>query len=77
MSPVIEVCKIGKRDLGIEKIIGKNPAGEIVAGPVSEKEEILYADVDPDEIISAKRMFDVSGHYSRPDVFRFSVTRSI
>ncbi|MEN8221662.1 MAG: carbon-nitrogen hydrolase family protein [Acidobacteriota bacterium] len=50
-----------------------NPKGEFIAGPVEGKEEIIYADINMDEITSAKRMFDVSGHYSRPDVFKYSV----
>lgn len=52
-----------------------NPRGEFVAGPVEMKEEILYADLDLNEILAAKRMFDVAGHYARPDVFSFSVNR--
>ncbi len=47
-------------------IIG--PKGNILAGPFEAKEGILYADIDLKEIISTKRMFDVVGHYSRPDV---------
>lgn len=50
-----------------------NPKGEFIAGPVKEKEEILYADIDLSQIIEAKRMFDAAGHYSRPDVFDFKV----
>ncbi|NND72855.1 MAG: carbon-nitrogen hydrolase family protein [Rhodothermales bacterium] len=45
------------------------PNGKIVAGPLEAEEGILYADIDLSEIIAAKRMFDVVGHYSRPDVF--------
>ncbi len=52
-----------------------SPKGEILAGPVSEKEEILYADIDLFQIIEAKRMFDAAGHYSREDVFDFKVNR--
>ncbi len=52
-----------------------NPKGEIIAGPVSEKEELLYADIDLSLIAAAKRMFDAAGHYARPDVFRFEVNR--
>ena len=52
-------------------IIGPN--GKILAGPLEAKEGILYADINLNDIISAKRMFDVVGHYSRPDVFRFEV----
>ncbi len=50
-----------------------NPRGEIIAGPVDEREDILYAEVDLRRITAAKRMFDVAGHYARPDVFGFTV----
>ena len=53
-----------------------NPRGEIVAGPVDEKEEILYAEIDLRLIAASKRMFDVAGHYARPDVFKFTVNRN-
>lgn len=51
------------------------PSGKIIAGPMEAKEGILYADIDLNEIITAKRMFDVVGHYSRKDVFNFSVNK--
>lgn len=50
-----------------------DPKGQIIAGPLEAKEGILYADIDLDTITEAKRMFDVVGHYSRPDVFNFSI----
>ena len=50
-----------------------DPKGQIIAGPLEAEEGILYADIDLDAIIEAKRMFDVVGHYSRPDVFNFSI----
>lgn len=50
-----------------------NPKGQIIAGPLEAEEGILYADIDLKTIIEAKRMFDVVGHYSRPDVFNFSI----
>jgi nitrilase len=49
------------------------PNGKIIAGPVREREEILYAEVDLEQIIASKRTLDVTGHYARPDVFHFSV----
>ena len=52
-----------------------DPNGMIIAGPVAEREDILYAEIDLDLIIAAKRMFDVAGHYARPDVFQFKVNR--
>lgn len=52
-------------------IIG--PSGKIIAGPLEKEEGILYADINLQEIVKVKRMFDVVGHYSRPDVFSFNV----
>lgn len=49
------------------------PKGQVIAGPLEAKEDILYADIDLNVITEAKRMFDVVGHYSRPDVFNFSI----
>jgi nitrilase len=50
-----------------------NPHGEIIAGPVQNKQEILYAEVDLGLITKSKRMFDVAGHYARPDVFKYEI----
>lgn len=52
-------------------IIGPN--GKFLAGPLDSEEGILYADIDLQQIIASKRMFDVVGHYARPDVFNFSI----
>jgi nitrilase len=52
-----------------------NPKGKIISGPIDSKECILYADIDLNEIIAAKRRFDVVGHYARPDVFNFTVNK--
>ena len=52
-----------------------SPKGKMLAGPLEAEEGILYANLNFDEIIEAKRMFDVAGHYSRPDVFKFSVNQ--
>jgi len=49
------------------------PDGQFLAGPLEAEEGILYADIDLNQIIKAKRMFDVVGHYSRPDIFKFNV----
>ncbi len=49
------------------------PNGKFIAGPLEAQEGILYADIDLSQIIAAKRMFDVVGNYSRPDVFNFNV----
>jgi nitrilase len=49
------------------------PGGSIVAGPLMETEGIIYADLDLDRVVRAKRQFDPVGHYSRSDVFRLTV----
>jgi nitrilase len=53
-----------------------NPHGQFVAGPVKEKEAILYAEVDPRQMRGPKWMLDVAGHYARPDVFELRVNRA-
>jgi len=51
------------------------PNGKIIAGPLEAEEGILYANIDLNEIVRAKRMFDVVGNYARTDVFNFSVNK--
>lgn len=58
-------------NVGNSSIVGPN--GEVLAGPLEAEEGIIYADIDLDHIIGAKRMFDVVGHYARPDVFNFGI----
>ena len=50
-----------------------NPRGEIIAGPSQNRQEILYAEIDLRLITKSKRMFDVTGHYARPDVFKYEI----
>ncbi|MFN0168327.1 MAG: carbon-nitrogen hydrolase family protein [Bryobacteraceae bacterium] len=50
-----------------------NPFGKVLAGPDFSGETILTADLNLDEIIEGKYDLDVTGHYARPDIFRFSV----
>lgn len=45
------------------------PMGDILAGPVHDREVILTADIDTDDIIRARYDLDVAGHYARPDIF--------
>jgi nitrilase len=52
-----------------------NPDGKIIAGPISKKEEILLAEIDPAYVRGPKWSLDVAGHYARPDVFRLTVNR--
>jgi nitrilase len=50
-----------------------DPAGQFLAGPLEAEQAILYAEVDLNEIPSQKWLYDVAGHYARPDVFEFRV----
>jgi nitrilase len=50
-----------------------DPGGKIIAGPLEAEQSILYADIDLDLISDQKWLFDVAGHYARPDVFEYSV----
>jgi nitrilase len=52
------------------------PMGAIAAGPLNRQKSILYADIDVEVARRARRSLDVCGHYSRPDVFRFSAIRT-
>ena len=44
-----------------------------MAGPLFDKEGMLFADLDLAEIALSKFDFDVVGHYARPDVFQLTV----
>ncbi len=50
-----------------------SPLGKVLAGPLFDKEDILYADLDMAEVVQSKFDFDVAGHYARPDVFQLTV----
>ena len=51
------------------------PGGEIVAGPLHKKSDILYAEIDVAASRAARKDLDVSGHYNRPDIFKLEVDR--
>src|SRR5258705_5596917 len=54
---------------GGSAIIG--PDTQYVLDPVFDREELLVSDLDLTQIDREKMTFDVSGHYARPDLFRF------
>jgi len=49
------------------------PGGEIIAGPMRQEKGILFAEIDSKRVGIAKRDLDITGHYSRPDIFTLSV----
>ena len=50
-----------------------DPSGNFLAEPLNSEQSIIYAELDMSLIPSQKWLFDVAGHYARPDVFEFSV----
>jgi nitrilase len=52
-----------------------DPDGKIVAGPLEAEEGILYADVEPDQLVGPRWQLDVAGHYARPDLFELTFHR--
>jgi predicted amidohydrolase len=58
---------------GGSAIIG--PDAQILAGPLEKEEGLVVAEIDPGRVAEEKMTLDVCGHYSRPDVFNFSVNR--
>ena len=53
-----------------------SPFGEVLAGPLYDREGVLFADIDLAEVARGKFDFDVVGHYARPDVFQLVVNES-
>ena len=50
-----------------------SPLGEVLAGPVYNREELLLATIDRDDVVRGRYDLDVVGHYARPDVFTLTV----
>jgi nitrilase len=52
------------------------PLGEVLAGPLYDKEDMLVADLDLGLIARSRFDFDVVGHYARPDIFQLTVNEN-
>lgn len=50
-----------------------DPFGKYVVEPIWNKEEMILAELDLDQIVLSRIDFDPCGHYSRPDVFELIV----
>ena len=58
---------------GGSAIIG--PDGQYIVEPVFEQETIVTAELDLNAVDREKMTLDVSGHYSRPDIFNFQIQK--
>ncbi len=50
-----------------------SPMGVTVAGPLYNKEGLIFAEIDLNDIVKARYDMDPAGHYSRPDIFKLTV----
>lgn len=51
------------------------PDGSWLVEPVVGTEALLFAELDPRQVLRERQNFDPSGHYSRPDVTQLTVNR--
>jgi predicted amidohydrolase len=58
---------------GGSAVIG--PDGQYVTGPVFGCEKLVVAEIDTAQVDREKLTLDVTGHYSRPDLFEVRVDR--
>jgi len=50
-----------------------SPMGKVLAGPLYNREGLVSAKIDLDDIVKARYDMDPVGHYSRPDIFKLTV----
>jgi predicted amidohydrolase len=67
--PMKSVMESSKENWANGGSVVVDPTGKIVAGPLVDEEGIVYADLDPAIAIQERQNFDISGHYSRFDIF--------
>ncbi len=59
---------------GVSMVFG--PSGEVIGDTFSDREGILYADIDLADCVEPKQIHDVVGYYNRFDIFKLTVDRS-
>jgi nitrilase len=78
------IREVARGDARIEKALTATPPaamvigpdGQVVAGPMTQPEGILHAEVDLQKEVIAKQAHDIVGTYNRADIFSLSVDMS-
>lgn len=73
--PGIEELEIQPEIMSRGGSVVVDPMGNVIAGPLFDKEGILSTELDMDLIPRSKMDFDAIGHYNRPDVFKLKVKK--
>ena len=50
-----------------------DPYGHYVTEPVWDREAIVYAQLDMEQVPASRMEFDGCGHYARPDVLELKI----
>lgn len=54
-------------------IIGPN--GKFIVEPIFDEEKLIVAELDISKVYGERMALDTSGHYNRPDIFKFKVKK--
>jgi aliphatic nitrilase len=52
-----------------------SPSGEYLAGPVEDKEEVIFADIDLEDAIAYRTVRNTIGDYARPEILHLTINR--